>query len=166
MKRSFQSGSQKRKKKQQMIIQQLPKVDRYFCVKQGELMSGTASIQQDFISDLPQLQLQAAGSTVSSDNSDSDTLSDNSEIGNAATFSETVDQIVLMKSLDVGEWLDLTEDDVSYWIHKEPADIHHREGPFEKSKRILKTRRGIVQRVYLTSPSVSVASRRITLSQM
>ena len=102
MKRSFESGSQKRKKKQQIIkqIQQLPKVDHYFCVKQGELISGTASTQQDIISDLP--QLQAAGSTFSPDHSDSDTLSDNSEIGNAATYSETVDQSVHMKSLDVG----------------------------------------------------------------
>ena len=41
-----------------------------------------------------------------------------------------------MKSLDVGVWLDLTENDVSYWIHKDPSDIQHREDPFEKSKRI------------------------------
>ena len=64
-------------------------VDRYFCVKQGELLSGTASTQQKFISDLP--QLQAMGSTIS-DHSDNNALSDNSEIGNAATLSKTVDK--------------------------------------------------------------------------
>ena len=35
-------------------------------------------------------------------------------------------------------WRDLSNADISYWIQKEQFDVQNSEGPFEKSKRVLK----------------------------
>lgn len=132
MKRSFQSGFQKRKKKQELEreIIFMPKVEHYFSVTRCELKSDNASTsQQDSLTDLPPQYIEYI---LSCDHSDSD-ISDNFHTRNSQTLTQTVDQQVFMNSQDIGMWGDLSNDDVSYWIQKEPLEIQHSEGPFEKS---------------------------------
>ncbi|CAM1308648.1 Uncharacterised protein r2_g1872 [Pycnogonum litorale] len=138
MKRTFESGFQKRKKKQQQQLegqlQNLAKLDIYFTSENTDKQKNQQDSQQQ----------QKSTTSTGIDNTDQTDV-EVTGLTHASQITNTAENIAIKpeekkcnQSNDVGLWDVLTEDDISYWIQKGYSECQNWEGPFEKSKRSFK----------------------------
>ena len=154
MKRTFESGYQKRKRKQEWEEQQkaLPKLDKYFI----GITKDRDSVLQ--IKDDLQNPKQTPGDSVDhaimqpADTSESNIVRvversvDSETVENASNAAETGNchstlchsMKTLSRSNDFGKYTSFSREDVTYWAVKGPSDCQHWDSSFENSKRVYK----------------------------
>lgn len=147
MKRAFESGYQKRKRKQQLEdeLKEMPKLDKYF-TQQTEDDPQTKGEHAEHPIPSFQTQQQAIVSHTEIVETVESGISADGNIGTDPGVSGTavgeltsiVESTKFTKLSDIGQWGVLTEDELSYWIFKGPSECQHWNSSFENSKRSFK----------------------------
>ena len=159
MKRSYESGSQKRKRKQQIQqnLQSIPKLDKYKkssdkmeheqeSIFQDETVVGqtptsSASLEEqsevsEACGDLNQeISLEQLSPSICAEIVQSESSSHSSDENEEFIESSTVILSEHERPNDIGQWKSLSEDDKSYWIEKGPSECQHWNDNFKQSKR-------------------------------
>ncbi|XP_039313486.1 uncharacterized protein LOC120359569 [Solenopsis invicta] len=126
MKRVYESGSQKRKRKQELEEAQkkLTKITNFISAKEKSQEIENSNSQDPTFEDADSNSEKAVSTNEKNQI--------NNDMPNTNISSKSLQNI---QCSDVGLWSHLSKTDVDYWIKKGPLDCQHRNGPFDKSKR-------------------------------
>ena len=123
MKRVFESGNSKRKRKalQDEEIKLLPKVDKFFT---SNTKSTSCSEHIEFTADDHAIPTQKTLDALPL-----------LHFPDIEYIEEKEEIYITIRENDIGTWNKLSEEDISFWINEGPSCLQNPDGPFDKSRR-------------------------------